>query len=329
MSADVKPLISVVIVNWNGLEWLKYSLPALVKQSYWPYEIIVVDNGSRDGSLAWLQESWPKVQLLSLPTNEGFSAANNRGMARAKGEWIATLNNDTIVHGRWLENLVRDAEEQSSEVGMLASLIVYWDKPEIVDAAGFYVDRAGFAWNRGHGLPAEQFSQPCEVFGAPASAAFYRREMLEQVGGFDESYFAYYEDVDLAWRARRAGWTCHYCPQARVRHWHSATAKRMLEQKVFLQSRNRIWTIAKNYQRPELVRSLPLILFYDLLSLFYRFNHDRNLASLRGRIAALRGLHRISHGGSGAYAVPLAAVRPPWHLRQRQGADGLSNQAAS
>lgn len=328
MSDDVKPLISVIIVNWNGIEWLKHCLPALAKQTYRPYEIIVVDNGSRDGSVAWLQEGWPQVQLLSLTTNEGFSAANNRGIARAKGEWIATLNNDTIVHGRWLESLVNSAKDQSPEVGMLASLIVYWDRPGIVDAAGFCVDRAGFAWNRGHGLPAEQFSQPCEVFGAPASAAFYRREMLEQVGGFDESYFAYYEDVDLAWRARRAGWICHYCPQARVRHWHSATAKRIPEQKVFLQSRNRIWTVAKNYRRPELVRSLPLILFYDLLSLFHRSSQDRNLASLRGRIAALRGLRQIRRGGTGSYVVPLAPATPPWHLRQRPGADGLSSQPA-
>ena len=313
-----RPTISVVIVNWNGREWLEKSLPAVAAQSYRDFEVIVVDNGSQDGSADWLGESWPDVRLLALSTNTGFSRANNLGIGIAEGEWIATLNNDTLADPDWLQNLIQVGEE--ADVGMAASLIVYWNRPEIVDAAGLTVDRAGIAWNRGHGMPANKFSHECEVFGAPASAALYRRLMLDEIGLFDESFFAYYEDVDLAWRAQRAGWKCRYCPQARVLHWHSATSKRLPELKIFLQSRNKIWTIAKNYSWPELFFRLPLIFFFDFLSMSYRLLSDRNLAGLKGRFAAMWRLREMWSTRLPGGPVPLLPVQVPWRFSRDAGA---------
>jgi len=290
--AGAQPLgVSVIIVNWNGRRWLESCLPALAGQSYREFEIIVVDNGSEDDSVAWLAEQWPGVRLLALPMNTGFAAANNRGIEAAGGLWIATLNNDTIVDPDWLANLVAAADE--ADVGMVASLVVFWDAPGRVDAAGIEVDKAGLAWNRGHGRPVEEVTEAPEVFGPNGAAGLYRKQMLVEIGAFDEDFFAYYEDVDLAWRARRAGWRCRYAPAAVVRHWHSATGGQFPWQKAYLISRNKLWTIFKNYDRRQFLVHLPLIVLTDFIAMAYRLATERNLASFRGRLAALRGVARM------------------------------------
>lgn len=301
------PKVSVVIVNWNGRRWLESCLPALAGQTYRQFEIILVDNGSEDDSVAWLAEHWPDVRVLTLTQNTGFAAANNRGIEVASGTWIATLNNDTVVNSNWLANLVASAD--GPEVGMVASMVVFWDEPGRVDAAGIEVDVAGMAWNRGHGRRVDEIPVVDEVFGPNGAAALYRRQMLAEIGAFDEDYFAYYEDVDLAWRARRAGWRCRYAPAAVVRHWHSATGGQSPWLKTYLVSRNRLWTIIKNYHRWRLFYRLPLIVLVDLFALVYRLAADRNLAALRGRLAALRGLARMRAKRRDGRAVPLAPVR--------------------
>lgn len=301
------PTVSVVIVNWNGRRWLESCLPALAAQRYRHFEIIVVDNASEDDSVAWLAQNWPDVRVLIQPENTGFAAANNRGIEVATGDWIATLNNDTLVDANWLANLVAAAGEP--QVGMVASLVVFWDDPGRVDAAGIEVDVAGMAWNRGHGRPVEEVLVEDEVFGPNASAALYRRQMLAEIGAFDEDFFAYYEDVDLAWRARQAGWRCHYAPAAVVRHWHSATGGQFPRLKAYLVSRNKLWTIVKNYQRRQLWYRLPLIALVDLVALAYRLATDRNLAPLKGRLAALRGLGKMRAKQTPGRAIALAPVR--------------------
>jgi GT2 family glycosyltransferase len=301
------PIVSVIIVNWNGRNWLEQCLPALAEQTFTDFEVIVVDNGSEDDSVKYLGESWPDIRVLARSENTGFAAPNNWGIEEARGEWIATLNNDTLVHRSWLKNLL--AETGDPQVGMVASLVVFWDEPDRVDAAGILVDAAGIAWNRGHGQLVDDVSVPCEVFGPNGSAALYRREMLDNIGLFDEDYFAYYEDVDLAWRARRAGWRCRYTPAAIVRHRHSATGGQFPWLKTFLISRNKLWTIVKNYDRSEFVRRMPIILFYDLASLFYRLVLERNLAPLKGRLAALRGFAKMKSKRTGGEAITLSKPR--------------------
>jgi GT2 family glycosyltransferase len=148
--------------------------------------------------------------------------------------------------------------------------------------------------------------------------------MLDNIGLFDRNFFAYYEDVDLAWRAQNAGWRCRYSPGARVRHWHSATAKRQPQYKVYYQSRNKIWAIAKNYPWPGLLFHLPLLVIYDLLSLVYRMLSDRNLAGLKGRFAAVLGMRMMWRGRAPTASAPLAPATAPWRFSRRRELDGLT-----
>lgn len=174
---------------------------------------------------------------------------------------------------------------------MVASKILYSQPPHLVDSAGVAVSRSGLTWNRHNGMQEDPDEvEPYEVFGPTAAAALYRRTMLDEVGLFDEAYFAYYEDTDLAWRARLMGWRCMYVPTARVYHVHSATSRQGSPFKRYLLSRNVLWTIVKNYPSPDLWLRLPEILVYNLISDAYRMILERSWSPVLGRLAALQGL---------------------------------------
>lgn len=274
------PLVSIVIANWNGRSWLAQCLPTLQRQTFTDFEIIIVDNGSTDGSVAWLTDNWPDVRVIPLKMNLGFAAANNVGMRAARGRFIVTLNNDTLAEPDWLAAMVTAVA--APDVGMVAAKILVWNNPDVLDSTGIEVDVTGTAWNRGDGLPADTLFS-AEVFGPSGAAALYRREMLAQIGLFDEDFFAYYEDVDLAWRARRAGWRCVYAAEAQINHWHSATGGQNLPLKAFFLGRNRVWCLLKNYAWPTLLWTAPLLLFYDTLAGVAQSLRLRDIAPLHGR----------------------------------------------
>jgi GT2 family glycosyltransferase len=299
---------SVIIVNWNGRHWLEQCLPALAAQSFRDFEVIVVDNGSSDGSREWLAEHWPDVRLLPQAANTGFAAGNNAGIRMAQGRYVVTLNNDTRPEGEWLAALV--AAAHSPAVGMVASKIVQWQRPDRLDSTGIEVDWLGVAWNRGWGERADTVA-PLAVFGPSASAALYRRDMLDGIGLFDDRFFAFYEDVDLAWRAQRAGWRCRFAAEALVHHWHSASTAAIPEQKLFLLGRNRLWCTLKNYPLTGLLRALPLLVLYELAATSYQMGRSRSWAPLRGRWAGLKGARRFWRQRDRCYAdpVPLSPLR--------------------
>jgi len=285
--------VTVIIPNWNGRAYLERCLPTVFAQTYPDFEVVVVDNASTDGSVEWVRERFPEVRLITNDRNQGFARANNQAIRATTAPYIATLNNDTQVDPAWLSRLV-EAAASDARVGMVASKILYAQPPHLMDSAGIELDRAGFAWNRYNGQPERSEEQePYEVFGPSAAAALYRREMLDDVGLFDESYFAYYEDVDLAWRARLRGWRCLYVPGARVYHLHSATSRQGSPFKRYFLVRNKVWTTLKNYPAPALWLNLPTILFYDLVADLYRLVRERSFSPLRGRLAALGGLPRV------------------------------------
>ncbi len=284
--------VSVIVLNWNGRPLLAACLAALRAQTWHDFEIIVVDNGSQDGSLEWLAANAPEVQVIRNDTNLGFATANNQGIRASQAPLIMLLNNDANLAPDCLQVLV-EAAERATWAGMFACKILQHDAPDRMDSAGIEVDRAGVAWNRGWGEPAAGHAQALEVFGPSAAAAVYRRAMLDQIGLLDDDFFIYYEDVDLAWRAQWAGWRCLYVPEAVAHHIHSATTGRGSPFKNFLLGRNKWWAIAKNYPLAGLWYYLPTMLLLDLGAALVTSIRGRSLAALQGRWAALRGWRRM------------------------------------
>ncbi len=255
--------VTAIVLNWNGRRFLQPCLHALQAQTYRDLEVIVVDNGSTDGSVEYLREQSSRVQLICNQHNLGFAVGNNQAIHASDSPYVATLNNDARPEPGWLAALVA-VMETNPQVGACASKMLFADRPAMINSAGIAIDRAGIAWDRLGGQPDNvDETDPQEVFGACAGAALYRRSMLEQIGLFDEDFFAYLEDVDLAWRAQAAGWRALYVPAARVVHHHSGTSVEGSPFKSQLLGRNKLWLLTKNYPWPHWLWYGPLIALYD------------------------------------------------------------------
>jgi len=284
------PKASIVIVNWNGRQFLETCLPSVLDQTYPNYDVVVVDNASADGSAELVLRRFPSVCLVVNERNLGFAGGTNTGIRATSGEYVATLNNDARVAPNWLAEVV-GAMNSDDAIGMVASKMLFYDRPHLINSTGISIDRAAIAWDRlgGHADdPSDE--RRVEVFGPSAGAALYRRKMLDEIGLFDEDFFMYLEDVDLAWRARLRGWKCIYVPTARVFHVHSGSALEGSAFKNYHLGRNKVWTTIKNYPAPQFYYFLPLVLFYDLASLPYSVFVRGQLSSLSGRVAAFRQL---------------------------------------
>jgi hypothetical protein len=305
---------AVIIVNWNGRHHLDGCLTALQAQTFTSFDAILVDNGSTDGSVEWVETHFPKVRLIRNTHNVGFAPGNNQAIRSTEAEFIATLNNDTQVAPGWLAALIAAAESDPT-VGMVASKMLFADRPDTINSAGIALDPVGIAWDRLGGMPDDPDGKtPVEVFGPCAGAALYRRAMLDQIGLFDEDFFAYLEDVDLAWRARLAGWRCLYAPAAHVYHAHSATGVEGSAFKSRLLGRNKVWLIAKNYgPTRRLLAFLPLVVLYDLAAVAFALIAQGNVHSLLGRIDGLLGLPRAWRKRRSVQALTQNNRGAPWY----------------
>lgn len=238
-------LISVIVVNWNRCELLRQALGSLARQQQAHYEVIVVDNGSTDGSLAMIEREFPEAKLIRNGVNRGFCAANNQGIAAAAGEYIALLNNDAEAEPHWLAALLAVFTDRP-EVGMAASKILMASDPRRIDKAGHLIWPDGQNRGRGAGaMDVGQFDRVEPTLWPDGCAAMYRRAMLDQIGGFDEDFFAYADDAELGLRARIAGWQCLYTPFAVVRHHRGATLGVHNARRLMLIERNRILLAVK------------------------------------------------------------------------------------
>jgi GT2 family glycosyltransferase len=243
--APILPLASIVIPNWNGAQHLPTCLDAIQAQSYPRIEVVLVDNGSTDGSQELVAQQYPEVRLLALDRNLGLTGGNNLGFRTAQGEILISLNNDTEADPRFVETLVV-ALLDHPEAGMAAAKMLLFDQRDVLHSAGDGYGLDGIPFNRGVWLQDEgQFDEPGWIFGGCGGAVAYRRAMLDEVGLFDESFFMYCEDVDLNWRSQLAGWKCWYTPEAVVYHKLSATGGGPIAS--FHTGRNTLWVIAKNY----------------------------------------------------------------------------------
>lgn len=244
------PEISVIVVNWNRRELLRASLESLARQAGAGFEVIVVDNGSRDGSLEMVEREYSArpeltLRLIANPENRGFCAANNQGIAASRGAFIALLNNDAEAEPGWLAAL-RRAFRHSPEVGMAASKVLVYGDPGRIDKVGHLIYPDGQNRGRGSGQPDRgQYDLPEEILWPDGCAAMYKREMLDHIGGFDEDFFAYADDAELGLRARIAGWSCLYVPDAVVRHHRGTTLGLGSIRRLALIERNRVLLAAK------------------------------------------------------------------------------------
>ncbi|HEV3201433.1 MAG TPA: glycosyltransferase family 2 protein [Bryobacteraceae bacterium] len=232
-------MISVVVVNWNRKDLLRACLASVARQTGVTLEIIVVDNGSIDGS-ADLAEQEFGARVIRNRENRGFCEANNQGIAVARGEFVALINNDAEAEPHWLEALHRVCS-RGPDIGMAASKVLVWEDPQRIDKVGHLIfpdgqnrGRGSGAWDRG------QYDREEEVLWPDGSAALYRKEMLDQIGAFDEDFFAYGDDAELGLRARIAGWRCIYTPEAVVRHHRGSTLGKSSVRRLELIERNRM-----------------------------------------------------------------------------------------
>lgn len=255
--------ITVVIPNYNGINYLEGCLSALEAERQHPqtpvFETLVVDDGSSDGSAHALAERFPRVKTIFLQGNTGFCHAVNVGIQESKTPYIILLNNDTRVKPGFVRHLYR-AIQKSPQIFSVSAKMLLWDNPELLDDAGDYYCALGWAYARGKGKAASRYDRPVEVFFACGGAAIYRRSILEQIGLFDESHFAYLEDLDIGYRARIGGYRNLYEPKAQVIHFGSAsTGARYNPTKTALAAANSVYVIAKNMPLPQILLNLPLL----------------------------------------------------------------------
>lgn len=302
--------VTVVVVNWNRRELLRACLRSLAVQEAISFEVVVVDNGSTDGSqdevLEFAATSGVATELIRNVTNLGFCAANNQGIAVARGEFVALLNNDAEACPMWLASMV-NAITHHSEVGMVASKILVWEDPTRIDKVGHLIWPDGQNRGRGTGQSDRgQFDVEEEVLWPDGCAALYRKSMLDVIGGFDEDLFAYGDDAELGLRARIAGWKCLYAPEAVVRHHRGATLGVRSSRRLHLIERNRVLLAVAHFP-PGLLLQNP---FWFALRLAAGV-----IAAVRGRGEAGKfhgfgekvrlGLALISGLVAGVGAIPL------------------------
>jgi GT2 family glycosyltransferase len=285
---------AVLVVNWNSGALLERCLSAVFAQTLRPREVVVVDNDSRDGSADRVEALFPGARVLRPGRNLGFAAANNlAARAAAPCGWLALVNPDAFPDPRWLERLAAAAAAQPS-YSFFASRLVSAGDPGRLDGTGDLYSPSGLAWRRDHGKPVEQApATPSEVFSACAAAALYRRDAFDEVGGFDESYFCFFEDVDLAFRLRLAGHRCLYVPDAVVHHVGSASTRRGSDFAVYHGHRNLVWTYVKDMPWPHVLTFLPQHLLLNVLSIAWFTLRGQARAIFRAKWDAVRSLPRV------------------------------------
>jgi GT2 family glycosyltransferase len=319
-SGDVVPRVegrvSVIVVSWNSRQYLPGCLASVAAQTHPDVETIVVDNGSTDGSADLVADRFPGAILLRSAANEGFCRANNLALMRASGVFILCLNADAVLEKDYLERALA-AIGTDARVGMVAGLVHRFDG-RTIDSAGQFLTRARRVRDRGYGqLDAGNYATAGEVFGVPGAVALYRREMVDAIAEegrfFDEAFFAFWEDMDVAWRARRAGWKALYVPSARARHYRGGTqaAPGSFLGRIFQMPRrpgeiqahivkNRWMMILKNDTPGAFLRDLPFIAAWEIIQgaylLFAAPRVIPHLWRMRGTIAGA-WRRRASGGG--------------------------------
>jgi GT2 family glycosyltransferase len=308
------PKVSVIIVNWNGEQFLKQCLVALMAQSVKPHEIILVDNASSDRSVNLLVE-FPLVRLMAQSQNTGFARGNNLAIEAASpdSEWIALINPDAFAEPLWLEELLV-AAQRNPEFDVFGSKLVNAADTSILDGVGDAYHMSGMVWRMAHGLPSSDAAVgDVEVFSACAAAALYRRNTLREIGGFDEDYFCYVEDVDLGFRLKLAGRRCLYAPQSVANHVGSGTTGgQHSDFALYHGHRNLVWTFVKNMPGVLFWMLLPIHMVLNVATVIWFALHGRGGVIVRAKRDAVLGLPKMWRKRKHIQKTRVASIRDIW-----------------
>ena len=285
---QTKPLVTVIVLTINNLDLLRNCLTSIYSQDYEPMEVVVVDNGSDEDVQGMLAEEFPESRMIRLEQNYGFAGGINRGVEISQGKYVALINNDAEATHKWLSSMV-SAAEANSKIAAIASIIIDGNKPKVLDSCGVGIGLDGMSRQAMRGMPVPTLSQPKEVLLFSGCACLLRKDVLKEVGLFDEDFFAYCEDTDLGLRLRRAGWETVVAPGAYVKHFYSMTGGKYSLKKVYWVERNHFWVALKNFPW-FLLFTIPFLTFiryiiqgYSVLkgtSELYKFTKNINLQEI-------------------------------------------------
>ena len=294
MNVEMMHKVSIVIPNYNGLKYIEICLESLYKQSFQNFDIIVVDNASQDGSCDYILKNHPNVKLIYLKENYGFSKAVNKGIKASNSEYVVLLNNDTEVDKHWLENLVKCIGNDKKIFSCCSKMIQYSERDKIDDAGDEY-NILGWAYKRGDGVSVNRYDSDCEVFSSCAGAAIYRKAVFNEIGYFDENFFAYMEDVDISYRAKIYGYKNIYCSSAKVYHIGSATSGSKYNSfKIKLAARNNLYVVFKNMPLLQLLINVPFIILGHIIKLIFFAKKGYVQDYTNGLKEGIKGIKKIS-----------------------------------
>lgn len=314
------PLVSVIVLNYNGRKFVDDCFGSLAGTAYHPVEIILVDNASTDGSVEYVREKFPQVRIIRAPANLGYTGGNNLGLRNAVGKYAVLLNNDVQVEPDWLTHLVNEAESDDRLAALQPKLtsMIHRGYFEYAGASGGFIDRYGYAFLRGRLFDTMekdegQYDDPRDIFWASGAALFLRMEVLNQVGLLDETFFMHFEEIDLCWRLQNAGYRIRVIPQSHVEHFVAASLPAESLRKMYWNHRNSLIMLIKNVPSRALWRTLIVRMLLDGVAILHaaaRFKFTRLLAVfgahawIYGHIGLLRHKRRLNLPGTSD---------EPWH----------------
>lgn len=280
------PMVSIIILNYNGRRHLGKVFPdcirSALKTEYRNFEVILVDNASADDSVRFAKEEFgkdPMFRIIENDRNLGFAEGNNSGIRQARGELVVLLNSDTRVEPNWLENLVRAA--QPMEIGAVQSKLLNMDNPLLLDSAGGFVDAYGYHWERGRGEVASRYGKVDEIFYAKGASVLLKKSALRRSGLFDSDIFMYFDETDLCWRLKLAGFKVLFAPDSVVYHAAGKTASAVgLRNRLYLHTRNHILVLTKNYSLLNLAKAIIVSILFETRNFFVFLARGNPLVSL-------------------------------------------------
>ncbi len=292
--------IAVVILNWNGQEFLRKFLPSVVKFSIDDAEIIVADNASTDDSIKVLETEFPQVRIIKNETNSGFSSGYNNALKHVKAKYYVLINSDLEVTKNWI-NPVIDLMESDENIAVCQPKIKSYHEKEMFEyagAAGGFLDKYGYPFCRGRIFQSMekdegQYNDVCEIFWASGSSFFVKAELFNKYGGFDGDFFAHMEEIDLCWRLKNEGFKIMYCPDSTVFHVGGGTLPKSLSKKTYLNFRNNFILMYKNLPYGRVIRTIIARLILDAVAgmkFLSQGDYKDSLAVMRAHIFFYRRL---------------------------------------